>query len=158
SVPRKFHRLVDFGIAVVAVALALVIRQLVDPVVGDRVPFATLLGAVALSVGVGGVYPAVLATVLGYLGGSYLFLSPRGALQLETAGDWIPLAGYLFACSTIVVFGALMRHAQRRLQEAANTLEEMGQRKDQLLATVAHELRNPLAPIRTAVQVLKMDG
>ena len=31
-------------------------------------------------------------------------------------------------------------------------------RKDEFLATLAHELRNPLAPIRNAVQVLKRKG
>jgi PAS domain S-box-containing protein len=34
-------------------------------------------------------------------------------------------------------------------------LKEADRRKDQFLATLAHELRNPLAPIRNAVQVLK---
>lgn len=33
-------------------------------------------------------------------------------------------------------------------------LREAGHRKDEFLATLAHELRNPLAPIRNAVQVL----
>jgi len=36
-------------------------------------------------------------------------------------------------------------------------LFEVGRRKDEFLATLAHELRNPLAPIRTALQVLKLD-
>jgi PAS domain S-box-containing protein len=39
----------------------------------------------------------------------------------------------------------------RRSQEA---LLEADRRKDEFLATLAHELRNPLAPIRTAAQIL----
>ena len=39
----------------------------------------------------------------------------------------------------------------RRLQEA-------DRRKDEFLATLAHELRNPLAPIRTGVEILRMTG
>lgn len=42
--------------------------------------------------------------------------------------------------------------AQLRATEAA--LREADQRKDLFLATLAHELRNPLAPIRTAAQIL----
>ena len=34
-------------------------------------------------------------------------------------------------------------------------IEEEGRRKDEFLAVLAHELRNPLAPIRNAVQVLQ---
>jgi signal transduction histidine kinase/CheY-like chemotaxis protein len=35
-------------------------------------------------------------------------------------------------------------------------LKEADRRKDDFLATLAHELRNPLAPIRTGIQILRM--
>ena len=35
---------------------------------------------------------------------------------------------------------------------------EADQRKDEFLATLAHELRNPLAPIRTGLEILKLKG
>lgn len=38
----------------------------------------------------------------------------------------------------------------------ANALKEADQRKDEFLATLAHELRNPLAPIRNGLQILKL--
>jgi CheY-like chemotaxis protein len=37
-------------------------------------------------------------------------------------------------------------------------LQAADRRKDEFLATLAHELRNPLAPIRNAVQILKAKG
>ena len=39
-----------------------------------------------------------------------------------------------------------------------NELKEAGRRKDEFLAMLAHELRNPLAPIRNALQIMKMPG
>ncbi|MFO0929312.1 MAG: PAS domain S-box protein [Gemmataceae bacterium] len=45
---------------------------------------------------------------------------------------------------------------ERRKAELA--LLEADRRKDEFLATLAHELRNPLAPIRNAVQLLRMKG
>lgn len=39
-----------------------------------------------------------------------------------------------------------------------NQLKEADRRKDEFLATLAHELRNPLAPVRNAVQVLRLKG
>jgi PAS domain S-box-containing protein len=45
---------------------------------------------------------------------------------------------------------------ERRKAEAA--LLDAARRKDQFLAMLAHELRNPLAPIRNAAQVLKAVG
>ena len=37
-------------------------------------------------------------------------------------------------------------------------LREAGRRKDEFLATLAHELRNPLAPIRTGIHILRITG
>ncbi len=45
---------------------------------------------------------------------------------------------------------------ERERAEAA--LREADRRKDEFLAMLAHELRNPLAPIRNAVQLLKTPG
>jgi two-component system, sensor histidine kinase len=47
-----------------------------------------------------------------------------------------------------------IRHSEKRLRETEAALREADQRKDLFLATLAHELRNPLAPIRAAVQLL----
>ena len=41
------------------------------------------------------------------------------------------------------------------LEATTASLQEADRRKDEFLAMLAHELRNPLAPIRTAVQVLR---
>lgn len=44
---------------------------------------------------------------------------------------------------------------EARLREQARQLVELDRRKDDFLSTLAHELRNPLAPIRNAVQVMR---
>ena len=41
-------------------------------------------------------------------------------------------------------------------RQAEEQLRNMNRRKDDFLATLAHELRNPLAPIRTGLQLLKL--
>jgi PAS domain S-box-containing protein len=45
---------------------------------------------------------------------------------------------------------------ERKLAEQA--LQEANRRKDEFLAMLAHELRNPLAPIRNAIEVLRRTG
>ncbi|WP_309007557.1 ATP-binding protein [Pelagicoccus sp. SDUM812005] len=42
------------------------------------------------------------------------------------------------------------------LRETQQLLKEADRRKDEFLATLAHELRNPLAPIRTGLEIMKM--
>jgi signal transduction histidine kinase len=44
------------------------------------------------------------------------------------------------------------------LQESEEKLREADARKDEFLATLAHELRNPLAPVRNAIHFLKLRG
>ena len=46
--------------------------------------------------------------------------------------------------------------AQDELTELAAQLSEVDRRKNEFLATLAHELRNPLAPIKNAVQLMGM--
>jgi signal transduction histidine kinase len=48
------------------------------------------------------------------------------------------------------------RKLEAELRENAGQLLEADRRKDEFLATLAHELRNPLAPIRNALQILKL--
>jgi PAS domain S-box-containing protein len=48
------------------------------------------------------------------------------------------------------------RQMENDLRRIAATLSESDRRKTEFLATLAHELRNPLAPIRNAVQVMKL--
>ncbi|HEU4925997.1 MAG TPA: ATP-binding protein [Vicinamibacterales bacterium] len=50
---------------------------------------------------------------------------------------------------------ALNRDLEIRVNDRTAKLLEADQRKDEFLATLAHELRNPLAPIRFAVESLK---
>ncbi len=50
------------------------------------------------------------------------------------------------------------RHAAESLQESEERLRDSDRRKDEFLAMLAHELRNPLAPIRNAVEIIRRAG
>jgi PAS domain S-box-containing protein len=48
------------------------------------------------------------------------------------------------------------KRVEEQLQQLAADLSETDRRKDEFLATLAHELRNPLAPIRNGLQLIKL--
>ena len=48
------------------------------------------------------------------------------------------------------------RQVANKLRQYAADLSESDQRKNEFLAMLAHELRNPLAPIRNALQILRL--
>ena len=50
------------------------------------------------------------------------------------------------------------KRAEAALREHATTLADVARQKDEFLAMLSHELRNPLAPIRTALELLRRAG
>ena len=48
--------------------------------------------------------------------------------------------------------------AEDALRRSESQLKEADRRKDEFLATLAHELRNPLAPIRTSLELIRLAG
>ncbi|MGI4720167.1 MAG: PAS domain-containing protein [Janthinobacterium lividum] len=50
------------------------------------------------------------------------------------------------------------KESEATLRKLANDLAEADRRKTEFLATLAHELRNPLAPIRSGLSVMRLKG
>jgi PAS domain S-box-containing protein len=50
------------------------------------------------------------------------------------------------------------RRAEAALREHASVMADLARQKDEFLAMLSHEIRNPLAPIRTALDLLRRAG
>ena len=81
--------------------------------------------------------------------GEYRWHVSRALPQRDTAGRIVMWVG----SNTDI-------HEQRqtadRLRQLAAELSEADHRKDEFLATLAHELRNPMAPIRNGLQLMRL--
>src|SRR5215469_15664611 len=66
--------------------------------------------------------------------------------------------GTVIAASKVARDVSERKLAEQRLQQSEEALRLADQRKDEFLALLAHELRNPLAPIRYAVAANKKPG
>jgi PAS domain-containing protein len=109
--PRSVDRHV---LSLAALAVALLLRFLIDPLLGDRLPLVTMFGAVAAAVWLAGAGSSVAVALLGYAACSYLFIPPRGALHSSDLANAVGLVAYLFTCALIIGFGAMARRAQAR--------------------------------------------
>ena len=152
-----------YGGAAAVTLAAVFLRWFLDPWLGDGVPYITLYGAVAIAVWFGGVGPAVLAMLLGYGIVKVRYIEPRGMLAIDGATGLLELALFALSCALIIVLGEAMRRARDRyraseaeLKERARQLQRADTNKSQFLAVMAHELRNPLAPLRTGIALLGM--
>ena len=80
--------------------------------------------------------------------GSVHWLAGRGSVFKDDDGKPLRLLG-------INIDITERKRDEEELRRLAAELSEADRRKDEFLATLAHELRNPLAPIRTGLQVLQ---
>ena len=101
-----------FALGMTAAALAA--RWVLHPWLADDLPWVTLPAAVAATVWYAGYGPALLATVLGYVGCRYLFVGGPGSLAFDGAPDLFGSLAYLVFCLVIIGFGESVRRARVR--------------------------------------------
>jgi PAS domain S-box-containing protein len=111
-----------YGIAIAAIAAAVFVRWLLDPLLGDSLPLVTVFGAVAIAAWIGGYAPAVFVAGVGYLVCTYLFIDPRGSLGLDRLVNVVGLIAYAFTCLLIILIGEAMRGARTSAAERGELL------------------------------------
>jgi PAS domain S-box-containing protein len=92
-----------------------------------------------------------------------LFPSPKGHSRfdcMQQSGRIIPIVDDGAVTGTLTVIEDVTERvaAEAELREQVLALRGTDRQKDEFLAMLAHELRNPLAPIRNAVHVLRHVG
>jgi PAS domain S-box-containing protein len=105
---------IAYALGFVAVVAAVLLRWLLDPLMGDALPLVTLFGAVAAAVWLGGYRVAIPVTLAGYIACHYLFITPRGHFNFTDRANIVGLVAYLFTCALIIFFGEATRIAETR--------------------------------------------
>jgi len=108
----------NYVLGLVAVAIAVLLRWILDPLMGDALPLVTLFGAVAAAVWLGGYRVAIPITLIGYIACHYLFIEPRGEFEVTDTANLVGLVAYLLTCTLIIVFGEAARVAKMRVTES----------------------------------------
>jgi signal transduction histidine kinase len=114
------------------------------------------------------------AQARGPTGGPVIILTGKGQQEIALealrlgASDYLEKAGLsapllersiLYAIRQRSYEAELERAVRERTESLAGALEALrraDRRKDEFLATLAHELRNPLAPIRNALEIMRL--
>ncbi|HEY0963126.1 MAG TPA: PAS domain S-box protein, partial [Pseudomonadales bacterium] len=102
-----------YGIAVVAVGLAIVARLLLHPILGDRLQLATLCAAVALVAWYVGKGPAITTLLLGLAGLVFLIIEPRYSLDIVQRVDMLTVLFYAGIGAGLIALIEQLREALR---------------------------------------------
>ncbi|MEO8017075.1 MAG: ATP-binding protein [Pseudomonadota bacterium] len=148
-----------YGAAIAVVLLIAAVRALLAPLLGTQAPLLPFVLGVFATAYLGGRGPALLASALTPVVATLWFTKwPDDG----PATQWIAHVLFFLLIAGLSTF--LMHELQRRSQaerralalaaDHAVALGEADRRKDEFLAMLAHELRNPLAPIRNVAYVL----
>jgi PAS domain S-box-containing protein len=83
--------------------------------------------------------------------GEMRWIGARGRARYDAAGRPLEMDG-------VTIDLTERKLLEEALREKTRSLQESGQRKDHFLAILGHELRNPIAPMRNAVEILRVRG
>jgi signal transduction histidine kinase len=133
------------GLVFVSVALAVPLTFLLPPL--EQAPYALFFAAVVVCAWYGGSWASLLATALSAVALDLFFIPPIYALGTDPA-DSVRLGAFVLA-------GALLGLFQGARERLEKSLRERDRRRAEFLAVMAHELRNFLSPLTTAVRVLR---
>jgi PAS domain S-box-containing protein len=120
----RFKPLLDYGIAVLAVGLALLFQFLLTPMFGgdpDSSPFMLFFAAVMVAAWFGGLGAGLLATVLSALLSNYFFLVPQYTMQSAMPAQGLRLAAFVLEGVLISALVGGLHSARRRAE--ANALK-----------------------------------
>lgn len=131
------RRLEAYGIALLLVALATLLRMLLWGALSEGGPFTTYSLAIIIAALVCGFWPGMMATVLSVLIGSYLFLPPTFSFAFFSAKEAWTAAMFAVVASINVALvsglvAALLRHEDRQLL----LIRELQHRSQNLFAVI----------------------
>jgi signal transduction histidine kinase len=121
-----------YGLAILAAIVALLIRELLTPFLGENNPYHTAWAAVVFSAWYCGLWPAILTTLLSLIGVWFWFLPPAHTFALEDPRTAISgMIGFLFFSGLIIALGegnrrsiAKNQWAEEQLRKAHDELEK----------------------------------
>ena len=146
----------DYVLALVAVLFALGLRYLLNPLLGQQGPFLILCLAIVVAAFYGGFGPAIFATLLSTFIGTWFFVGPERGMQdfFQTANISRTVLFMVIGLS-IAIIGGRLKKSRHELAESVRQLRASNRAKDNAMATLGHEIRNPLSALHSAQEVLK---
>jgi signal transduction histidine kinase len=134
--------------AVLITLAALSLRFFLVPLTGTGAPFILFFGAVIISSLYGGIGPGLVTTLLSAPLAAYFFI-----LQADYLPSQAFFQALLFVVESLLVawMSASLQQAKRKAERLLDEANRATRMRDDLVAMVSHDLKNPLSAIDLAV-------
>ena len=109
-------------ISLAAGLAAILLRWLLDPLLGHVAFYVTVYIAVAYCAVVCGYIPAALSGVIGFLGIFYWFMDPRHSFAVIHSSEIHATIGFFLVSAVLIALGGANRNKQLRLNETIDAL------------------------------------
>lgn len=147
------RRTAAFATAAGIVALATLIRWLLDPYLQNATPFLTYFIGVLLVALIAGLGPALAAIAASAVIAWYLFIPPRFSFDLGKR-EAVILGAFVGAAAAMALVVALMNAVVERLLQQRQELISLRERDRQLQRLMIAELQHRTANLMSHVKVL----
>jgi len=122
---KRRRQIRAYALSLVALIVALLLRWLLGHWLGERNPYTTVFGAVAVAVWLGGHRVGILIAIIGYFACEVFFVGPKGQIGFHDVRDFAGFVAYAFSSATIIVFGYALHKANRRSEAATAKFESI---------------------------------
>ena len=115
-----------YALAFVVTALFLVLRGVLDPMIGTYVPYLAVLPAIVFSAWFCGLGPSIFSMLLAFLGEQYWFIPPVHSLRISGNPDSAGAIVYFLVSLTIITFAETTRRITAKLAITTDKLRQAG--------------------------------
>ena len=130
-----------YAIALLATAVAVLVRFALNPFLGGYLPYITFFPVVAFSAWYCGVIPSILVTISSLVAAQYWFIPPTHSLRILNTEQLVGIVAFSLVSIVVVVMGEARRRHDEVLRQAQGELEERVQQRTAELDSANHSLR-----------------
>ncbi|HEY1600016.1 MAG TPA: ATP-binding protein [Pirellulales bacterium] len=164
-----------YGLAILSLAVATLVRLALNPLLGDRQAFMTYFATLIVVSAISGVGPSLTVLFGSVPLVMWCFFPPHRSLAVSEAHNLIAIGTFVSLGLLVVVLGGMLRRARHQAEESEQLFDSKAReleldrarlqqellhltdemrgvdaRREDFLALVANELRRPLVPIASA--------
>ncbi len=147
-----------YAVALASAMLSIVLRGLLEPLLGHAGFYVTVYLAVVFSALVCGLGPSILTAAVGTAGIVYWFIDPRNSFSIADRRDVHELIACVLACVALIALGEANREKGLRLNEAREELERRVEERTFELAQEAAKVRAQAERLDAANDAIFVSG